>query len=73
MTILDIARKIKTKGDNLSHAKHELEHHWSGIVMEINPKNPDGPPVANYTTDDAKACLLLTRDLIALVFGVEGN
>lgn len=67
--VLHLAEKIKKEGDNLAHAKYELLKHWNGIEMRIHPKNPKGPPVAHYQTGDAKACLLLTRDLLVLIFG----
>ena len=71
--ILSIARRIKMEGDNLAHAKYESAEHWTGIEMRINPKEPKGPPIAHYKTGDAKACLLSTRDLLALAFGPKPN
>lgn len=67
--VLRLAEKIKKEGDNLAHAKYEMFKHWSGIEMRIDPKNPEGPPVAHYQTGDATACLLHTRDLLVLIFG----
>jgi hypothetical protein len=71
--ILSTVRKIKKEGDNLAHAKYESAKHWTGIEMRINPKDPNGPPIAHYKTGDAKSCLLSTRDLLALVFGPKPN
>lgn len=71
--IIKLSRSIKNEGDNLAHAKWEVERHWNGIEMRLDPKNPEGPPVAYYATGDAKKSILTTRDLLKIVFGARYN
>ena len=71
--VIELAQAIKNEGDNLAHAKWEVERHWTGIEMRLDPKNPNGPPVAHYVTGDAKKSILATRDLLKLIFGSQNG
>jgi hypothetical protein len=78
--IIELACAIKNEGDNLAHAKYEIEKHWNGVVMKKNPKSPflsrvhcgsctvSSPSMVHYMTGDAKTSLVLTRDLLKLIF-----
>ena len=66
--VIKLAREIKDVGDNLAHAKWEVEKHWTGLKMILHPKKPKGPPVAHFVTGDAKKSILATRDLLKMIF-----